>query len=117
MGEAHRRKLAGTYPTAPKGTDAADDDESNRRFLERPDVRRFAESPEGQRLLRPGLLKFMADAGVKPQVDAATGEVVVTMADIARMFGIPKAESIGHLNAAGMGEGKVIPPDRLKPLQ
>jgi hypothetical protein len=50
MGEARRRKLEGTYPE--KGRTMTDDEE-NQRFLNLPEVRAFAETPEGQRLLRP----------------------------------------------------------------
>lgn len=105
MGEAKRRKHAGTYP----------DDEERRRFLNLPEVRAFAESPEGQRLLRPGLLRFMALAGITPQVDAATGELVVTAAELAKVFGISEAKA--EEQAEALGGGKPIPVDRLKPLQ
>jgi hypothetical protein len=110
MGEAARRKKAETYP-APTSDDA-----ENQRFLNRPDVLAFAQSPEGMKLLRPGLLRFLADVGVTPQVDSATGEVVVDMPTMIAALGITEDEAAEILGDQ-TDNARIIPADRLKPLQ
>jgi hypothetical protein len=89
-----------------------EDDEARRRFLQRQDVRQFAESPEGQRLLLPGLLKFLGEIGVKPMIDEATGEMVVAADAFAAALGMSEAEV-----RDGVGGARAIPIDRLRPLQ
>lgn len=109
MGEAKRRKDAGTYPDTTK----PNDDDERFHFLQRPDVQSLIDSPEGRRLLRPGLLKFLAAVGVQPQVDAATGELVVDGPAIIAALGLNEAEELEKLGEAV----RVVPADRLKPLQ
>ena len=114
MGEAKRRKTAGTYPAQTKRTDGVpDDDEARRQFMNRPDVRAFAESPEGARLLWPITAKFLGDIGVVPQVDAEAGTVVIDMADICEKLGLDAADEIEKLGDSVI----TVPADRLKPLQ
>jgi hypothetical protein len=111
MGEARRRKLEGTYPE--KGSPDMTDDEERQHFLNLPEVRAFAESPEGQRLLRPITMKFLADIGVAPQVDEETGQVVINPLAVIEKLGLDPDEELEKLGDAV----RTFPSNRLKPLQ
>ena len=82
--------------------------EADREFLDSPEMLAFSQSPEGKRLLRPGLLKFLAEVGITPQIDTETGELVIDAAALAAALGTP---------VSGMDGAKVVPAGRLKPLQ
>ena len=83
------------------------DDEEVRDFLA------FAATEEGQRVLRPSLMKFLASVGIAPQVDATTGELVVDFPAVCAALGLDPAE---EAERAG-GHVRTVPADRLKPLQ
>jgi hypothetical protein len=91
MSNSRRRKTPGHMSNNKGNPDMSEDYEARLRFLQRPDVRQFAER---RRLLRPSLLKFLASIGVKPMIDEATGEIVVSAdAFAARLETVRKAGS------------------------
>jgi hypothetical protein len=112
MGEARRRRMASTYPT--KATDMpTDDDEARRQYLMKPDVQSLLETPEAQRLMRPKLLELLAEIGVQPQVDAATGELAIDFPAVCAALGLDPVEATEQVR----GQVRMVPADRLKPLQ
>jgi hypothetical protein len=94
------------------------DPEACRRFLATsPEAQAWMASPEGRRALRPTLLKFLGSVGITPEVDTETGEIMVNAPALIAALGLNEAEALEEIQKAGMGAVKVVPSERLKPLQ
>ena len=68
-----------------------------------------------RRQIRGKLLTLLSDLGVKPQIDEATGEIVVPFAELAEKLGMTEDEA---RSALGDTEQVIsVPTSRLRPMQ
>jgi hypothetical protein len=72
------------------------------------------EDPELLRIVRPKLLALLSDMGIAPVVDEGTGDIMVPIAAIAAALGMTEGDALA---AAGPDGARVVPVDRLRPLQ
>jgi hypothetical protein len=72
------------------------------------------DDPKLLEMLRPRLIKLLAELGIAMVVDEATGEVGATLDALAKAFGMSEAEILGR---AGRETAISIPVDRMRFLQ